>query len=500
MKCRPHHEISTRSLAERSQRSRLHPTQLHSLRRRERLSRRPHNPHPRALGKSCRAHGRRTPPRRRPRHRCLDHLHHHRARPRLHRSRPRTDRRTPNRRPSQARHHALRRHPPRPHPAQDLWTRNGPRGRTRLQIPQDAQRRRLRRLHRRDEARPPRGHRHRPSRFLRSRQDHRRLPPRAPLRHLLPHQDEGGRQERDGPRHHGLRPHPQARGDVRADPRPPRARGNGGGVRLRRHASGPRHQGGDPVALPRLPRRRQGAERRRHVHRPHLHLPRLLRRSRSRRGRLHGGRDPGTRRPLHHEAAHGALPPRARLRRDLLRRSHLGHRVPRRHGRGRPAHGHQDDLPLPPHARQPRSRTRAQPHRALEPAPARALQALLRRSLHPHVLRPVRERHAHAPQVRGRLRHRLLRLRDAHRQAAPVLRRACQPRQGPAVRHQRRHGRLLRQRPSRPRTAHPRRTRPPRVRRGHDQLQQGRRLARQAVHGYAQHDPLHARQILLRTP
>ena len=54
---------------------------------------------------------------------------------------------------------------------------------------------------------------------------------------------------------------------------------------------------------------------------------------------------------------------------------------------------------------------------------------------------PVRERRPDAPLLGRRLRHRLLRLGDAHRQADAVLRRARQPRQVPALRHQRRAGR-----------------------------------------------------------
>ena len=54
------------------------------------------------------------------------------------------------------------------------------------QVPQDAQRRRLRRLHGRHQGRPLLGNRHRPARCLRPRPDHRRLSPRRPLRRRLP--------------------------------------------------------------------------------------------------------------------------------------------------------------------------------------------------------------------------------------------------------------------------------------------------------------------------
>ena len=62
-----------------------------------------------------------------------------------------------------------------------------------------------------------------------------------------------------------------------------------------------------------------------------------------------------------------------------------------------------------------------------------------------HQLAPVRERRDHAADLGRRRRHRLLRLADAGRQADAVLRRAGQPGQVPALRHQRRPRRDQRQ-------------------------------------------------------
>ena len=85
-----------------------------------------------------------------------------------------------------------------------------------------------------------------------------------------------------------------------------------------------------------------------------------------------------------------------------------------------------------------RAGARAQPHRALVEEPAGGLQALLHRHERRDLGAAVRERRPDAAEVRRRLRHRVLRLGDAPRQADAVLRRAREPRQVPALRDQRR--------------------------------------------------------------
>ena len=66
------------------------------------------------------------------------------------------------------------------------------------------------------------------------------------------------------------------------------------------------------------------------------------------------------------------------------------------------------------------------------------LQALLHQGQPRHVVAAIRERRPDAAPLGRRLRHRLLRLGDAARQADAVLRRPREPRQGAALRHQRR--------------------------------------------------------------
>ena len=108
----------------------------------------------------------------------------HRARPGLHRPGQRADRRPADRRAA-----ASARSCPT---AAGGWSRTAcetygyeldPPCRGDLhQVPQDPQRRRLRRLPAASPRRPPLAHHHRPARRLRPRPDHRRLPPRRPVR------------------------------------------------------------------------------------------------------------------------------------------------------------------------------------------------------------------------------------------------------------------------------------------------------------------------------
>ena len=95
------------------------------------------------------------------------------------------------------------------------------------------------------------------------------------------------------------------------------------------------------------------------------------------------------------------------------RRPDLGHRVDRRHGRGRPHARHQHVVPLPADALQPRARPRAEPHGAVERRAARGVQGVLRAGLDRHVGDPVRDRRPDPRQLRRRLRDRLLRVGDA---------------------------------------------------------------------------------------
>ena len=192
------------------------------------------------------------------------------------------------------------------------------------------------------------------------------------------------------------------------------------------------------MALLRLPGRGEGAERRRDVARAHLDLPRRLLRARPRGRRAHRGAGAGDRRRLRDQAADRALPAHARVRRAVRGRPDLGDRVDRRDGRRRPAARHEDELPLPADALQPRPGAGAEPDRALLAAPARGLPALRREGRDRDELDPVRERRDDPPLLGRRRGDRLLRLADAGRQADAVLRRPRQPRQVPALRDQRR--------------------------------------------------------------
>ena len=184
--------------------------------------------------------------------------------------------------------------------------------------------------------------------------------------------------------------------------------------------------------------RHQGSERRGHVDRPHLDLPRHLHRARSQGRRARRGGRPGAVGPARAEAAHRALPAHARLRRAVQRRSVLGDRMRRRHGSQRTAAGDQEQLPHAAYAHQSRSGARAEHHGPVVATPAGRLQALLHQDQPRHLVAAIRERRPDAAALGRRLRHRLLRLGHAARQADAVLRRPREPRQGAALRHQRR--------------------------------------------------------------
>ena len=154
-------------------------------------------------------------------------------------------------------------------------------------------------------------------------------------------------------------------------------------------------------------------------------------------GRLTEATGAGDHRRLRHQAADRALPPDPGVRRALRRRPHLGDRIHRRHGGRRPLARDQDELPDAPDALQPRAGAGAQPdHLVLRAAPRR-LSTLRREGGDRHQLAAVRERRDHAADLGRRRRDRLLRVADAGRQADAVLRRAGEPGQVPALRHQR---------------------------------------------------------------
>jgi formate C-acetyltransferase len=127
-----------------------------------------------------------------------------------------------------------------------------------------------------------------------------------------------------------------------------------------------------------------------------------------------------------------------RVRRAVLRRSDLGDRVHRRHGRRRAATGDQDQLPRFAHALQPRAGAGTEPDGVVHAAAARAVPPLRRQGRDRHQRDPVRKRRDHARGVGRRRSDRLLRLADGGRQADAVLRRARQPREGTALCDQRR--------------------------------------------------------------
>ena len=102
------------------------------------------------------------------------------------------------------------------------------------------------------------------------------------------------------------------------------------------------------------------------------------------------------------------------------------------------------------------------------------------------------------PLLGRRLRHRLLRLGDEARQADAVLRRAREPRQGAALRDQRRPRRDVgRSDRAADAARHQRRAR---LRRGDREIRPHDGVARAHLCACDELHPLHARQVLLRTP
>ena len=147
-------------------------------------------------------------------------------------------------------------------------------------LPQDAQRRRIRRLHRGDPFVPLAGLPDGPAGQLRPRPHHRRLPPSGPLRHRPADrsQDRGpARPDRPDDR----RPHPPARRGRGADQGTQGDPHDGRILRTGPEPSGALGAGGRTVGLHGLPRRREGAGRRRNVAGQRFVVPRHLHRVRS---------------------------------------------------------------------------------------------------------------------------------------------------------------------------------------------------------------------------
>ena len=163
------------------------------------------------------------------------------------------------------------------------YTRRPERRRNLHQVPQDAQRRGVRRLHRRHAPLPELAHPHRTAGRVRARPHHRRLSSCRALRRRSP--DRAEEAGEGGARLGAVqrRNHSRSRRVVRADARARRAQENGRELRLRHLEACEHREGSRAVVVFRVPRRRERAERRSHVAWPHLDVPRHLLRARSRR-------------------------------------------------------------------------------------------------------------------------------------------------------------------------------------------------------------------------
>ena len=155
--------------------------------------------------------------------------------------------------------------------AQDLRLRaRSARGRGVHEVPQDPQRGGVRRLHRRHPALPQLAHPHRAARRLRPRPDHRRLPARRALRRQPADRAQAGGEGRARQRASRpttiIRDREELSEQIRALKELMKMAASYGF-----DISGPaaHREGSRAVALLRLPRRREGAERRGDVARPH---------------------------------------------------------------------------------------------------------------------------------------------------------------------------------------------------------------------------------------
>ncbi len=366
-------------LAAPDRRARLHRVQRDAVHRRPRVPREAHRADARRLGKAPAVlprGGQEGRPRRRRGHPVVADF----ARTGLHRPRQRSDRRPADRQAVPPGDHAHRRLGHDRERPQGDRPRARPRGARNLhQVPQDAQRGRLRHVHAGDPGLPALAHHHRPAGRLRARAHHRRLSARRAVRRRPPDRGEEGRARRDRRALAVGRSDAAARGDGRPAPRARRPQDDGGVVRLRHRQAGGERPRGRAVDLLRLPRRDQGDERRRDVGGPHLDLPRHLHRARSRREDADRSRSAGAHRPARDQAAHRPLHAHARIRRALLGRPVLGDGVHRRHGAGRTHARHALELPHAADPHEPRAGARAQPDGALVEESAGALQAPLHR-------------------------------------------------------------------------------------------------------------------------
>ena len=357
--------LRTRDLAEPGRRPRIHPAQLHPLRRRRRLPAGRDRAHARHVGDAAAA-ARQGTREGHPR-RLADSV---RA---SSRTRPATSTRTT--RSSSACRPTRRSSGRSCRSAAGAWSRRASsptatsptraRRRDLHQVPQDAQRRRLRRLHAGHQECAVVGHRDRPAGRLRPRPHHRRLSPGRALRRRLPHRRQGAREAGAGRPSFDRGRDPPARGAGRADPLAQGAQGDGVELRLRHLGAGQQRPRGGAVDLLRLSRRHQAAERRGDVGRAPVHVLGHLLRARPSRGHAHRVAGAGDHRRPRDQVAHRALPARARVQPALLRRPGVGDRGGGRDGRGRPHARHQDRVPHAAHAQQPRAGARAQPHRVL---------------------------------------------------------------------------------------------------------------------------------------
>ena len=152
-----------------------------------------------------------------------------------------------------------------------------------------------------------------PAGRLRPRTHHRGLPAGRALRRGAADQAKGTGEGRARRRHvHGGRDS-RPRGAERADPRAERTAGDGEELRLRHFRAGAHRARSGAMALLRLPRRREGTERRGDVAGPHLDVPRHLLRARPRGRHADRGAGAGDHRRLRHQAADRALPAHARV-------------------------------------------------------------------------------------------------------------------------------------------------------------------------------------------